>query len=621
MGRSPWTTFLEAELWLDQLRPESFWFLVRRRSGGSVRYLRGRFSGWQTRVLTRLGYRLEPVTEGLGDLRDENGLNLSELGEEACYDCGRELAARMEPATLRPLLGARYDERRLRYYLEKSPTFENTYWLACDLARMAYLKPQHAVLVAAAAPGDEFLAARLGVRCEFYPVRENLVRLVREGVAGLGLLAGAALSAFVPRKTPPARPCVAVQAINGADPTQKNDLFWLSEVDPERVLVYFHRADVPASAENVGQYARAGVRRWVRWSNLLPGRDARFRRDAFRYVRLLLDLGGKSWWERFLLVRAARWFIGWSAFAREQHVGAHVHLNIDAKCVPMALALEREGGLDVSYQWSANHFHIQAYSRTVPQHIFLAWGPNTLEDMRRTGAMPHLALVTGHTNAGLVTEAMREAARERRRALGSDTVYALFDNSYNQEIYYTRKGVAELYRAVLAYAAEKGTGLVLKPKNPATTLEFTEIQDLLPQVEGRTVSLPFRTLPMDAALACDCVIGLGYCSAVVEAALSGVPAIFYDLADLLQHPIRAKTLRHVANRPDELVALLAAGPQPWSREELRGFDPFLDEGGGKRIGQVLTWVLQALDEGKDPLNEVARRYGQAWGEEHVARWN
>jgi len=440
------------------------------------------------------------------------------------------------------------------------------------------------------------------------------------------------------------RPRIAVGYTQGTNLQTRNDIFWYPEsgISPEQVLVYFGRQRFPASAEAIRQIDELGLD-WMDLSGWRPGKkDLAYLRDLLCTVGVGLRLvifamfgrPWTGWWYRRMLVDMERRASFWAAFLREHSIAAHLHPVANSpNAVPMVFAAERAGTADIGYQWSGSEFSMAAQGRIVASHAFFCWGSLFAMHMRTNGMVPDATFLAGSVFGYLAKTRAAEAARLRLdlQGNGGDYIICLFDSGFNKTMYQTPKMMAEFYESVVTWALHQpGVYLLVKPK-AAVYKELAGASTLLQRAvaAGRCTVGDSRQSSYEAAMSADLALGIGINTAVFDAAVTGVPAVHFDLPGMAKgyDGLAVGAGKFVFNDAAKLFAAIEADMESGGEtsigdhgEWLDSADPFQDGGAAQRLGTYLGWFLESVEAGLDrqeALLEANRRYSRKVGPQYV----
>ena len=326
----------------------------------------------------------------------------------------------------------------------------------------------------------------------------------------------------------------------------------------------------------------------------------------------------------------------WSAFFREHNIRAHIHIGWDRLVVPLALAIEKCGGVDIGYQWSASDFTFPADNRVAANHVFFKWGELFYELMiDKLDVTPEVVLFGGNPDHYLSSEASGNAQyrRQQLKNRGCTYVICLFDTSFG-EFFHTPKMIIKFYESILELVfIQKDIGLIIKPKKtldrginkfPELTLKIHELIN-----RGQCILLDKRITTYEASLSADITIGAGIHSAIVGAATIGIPAIHFNLSAENKHPLYVTGQgRFVFDDVDTLYNAIIThkeNPDMAQRigdhgEILDRLDPFRDGRAAERIGTYIRWFLEGIEKGSDwqrALADANLNYAQDVGRENL----
>lgn len=436
-------------------------------------------------------------------------------------------------------------------------------------------------------------------------------------------------------------PCVAVQLVEGIDPTRRSETFWVegSGLDASQVLLYGRVEGLggPPSADTLEEISRRGFR-WVPldrhvspdgWRAVWAPRRRKVRVAPGRSLRR-----GASSEERWLcrqLVAFQRSVSYWLQFFRAHDVRVHVLIEeVGLQNVAQRAALRRAGGVTVGRQRS----DLVVGSRTLgsfPADVFLVWNRAAVGTVAASRSRVPVCLVTGFVYDRAFAENRDRALRIRRRFTADvDFVVALFDNIFGPTKFYSESVMEWFYEPFLQWAREdRKLGLLVKPKKREFFGRLRGVPDVLDGFvrEGRCVVLGDRggVMPSTVATAADVSVGIGISSAITESLLAGQRAVYCDVTGYRSAPhYDWAPGRVLFPDPEGTVSALRAfrrGEEGARRvgdpgEDVEELDPFRDGRASARAGWVVGELYRHLGEGADPTaarREVTRSYGDRWG--------
>ena len=514
---------------------------------------------------------------------------------------------------------------------------------------------------------EEEIQGPLSARFVGYtPWRKGI--FVRGTVFLLEQLRGLALSPFRRRAVPAAAPTVAVQASQGFEGNHfgTNDLWWWesSEIPGEQTLVFFFGTKKAATDEVIRSLRELGVRcrilerRANRTSSEMTSPyppksiDAVVRDQARAFAvtrRVLFTRGGT--WQVSLWLRAIVGMRRWEAFFREENIRA-VFSTVMSTSDMLSPAADLSDAATLMYHWWVAEYPKNARSVLVP-HVFFAWGKFMLPTVTsERWDCPEVVVASGSIFDHLIGDLeVRSRAAVVRQTLGGECgrkVITMLDRSMGIGSYYPPERHVEFYDKLLEMVEQSDAlALVIKPKRtgPSGPAAF----DVEPALgararrlasQGKCMILEGSTSVVEAALAGDVVVSLGYNSGGMVAALAGARSVFWDPAQLGKSP-RGDWFAAVGwSNPDvvfvelsRLVSaleglLLRSGLPPEDSSlgrlgrALDGLDLFRDGMAGSRILFFVRAYLEELEGGGGSRRALAKavdRYSGLWGPEAVLR--
>lgn len=643
---------------VDRLDIRAALELARRRGSstatGPVRYLRATTGG--EFVARGLGLSISRLNVAMGDLRTPEGEYLQWVLERAIHGICIEISASLQNHTY---------ARAVKEYLPPADVD-----LAIEKAARKAIEPVLRLAVMARhhvqREGDDDLVARVWVRDQGLAeavAREWSDRRVTIDLYGseswkrtlrrwLRRVRNRCAEWWARRWNPTGNrrnevvasgePCVAVQLVEGVDPTRRSETFWVegSGLDPSRVLLYgrVEGLGAPPATDTLEELFQRGYR----WIPLDPhvsrGGWSTVWAPAKRNVQVTLQRAfhhGTSPEERWLrrrLLFFQRSVSYWLQFFRAHDVKVHLLIEEPGlQNVAQRAALRIAGGITVGRQRS----DLVVGSRTLgnfPSDVFLVWNRAAVETVVDSRSRVPLCLVTGFVYDRAFAE-NRDMAWRIRRRFGTEVefVVALFDNIFGPEKFYSKSTMLSFYEPFLEWAREDSTvGFLIKPKKR----EFFDRLDRIPgrldklAAERRCFVLGDRAsvLPSTVAMAADVSVGIGISSAVTEALISAQRAVYCDVTGFREAPhYEWAPGRVLFSNPEETVGALRAFRRGEDEarhvgdpgEHLEKLDPFRDGKAGARAGWAIGELLRLLERGVTPAaarEEVARRYADRWGD-------
>ena len=440
---------------------------------------------------------------------------------------------------------------------------------------------------------------------------------------------------------------IAVEAGEGVDLGRRSDIFWLdgSSVDPKRVLVYFsyrypYLDPIDRTVARIRQLGmtwvslRFGVpdkKVWP-WS---PGYVPSETRCAFAKSTEMVSSAEPV--EGFAIARLMQLFKEvdyWRVFFRTHHAKVHYSISSSGPVIAKRIALDLENGVDVGTQRSFISSVSDSQGRR-PQSVYFVWGETDNAFQKDCRNCNKSVLVSGFVYDSLFQQHRSRAMgiRNSLMSAGAKIIVALADNSFGN-FHITRSMIIRFYETFLNWMlASQDVGLVIKPKRPQLLETLPSVCSLMAKAKatGRCFVVPnaLGRMPSEASSCADMTVGIFLSSSVIEAAIAGYRGLHCDLTRSRWHWLYAVGYEKVVF--DDLDRLLAAlnqfkeNPQsvPGLGDHsfiLDHLDPFRDGKAGRRVGEYMGWLLEALDEGCDRDGAIARanqKYAALWGSDKV----
>jgi hypothetical protein len=444
---------------------------------------------------------------------------------------------------------------------------------------------------------------------------------------------------------------------------KRSDFFWLlkSKIPYEQVLLYFSRTDMPAT-EKISESLDKEQIRSIAMSNMATnsmrvpvwssGNKYQYLRRKFvvqvlkNYIlcafnRKLVSLFYLTNMVYFVL-KYSYWYDFFSSNNIKIHVSPGDHLKV---CVPKNLALQKCGGVSVSYQYSngmnSSIFHSYGCDIVFSFGSAYRW---TWEHSRSQVAN---FIYCGYITDYAFSKVREDSLKTRQRLLdkGVKFIICYFDESPSscRMDVVSSKMVAETYEYLIRTMLEDETlGLVLKPSRPGNLYdEIPAIKDMIEKANesGRCICIDegsYHTdhYPTEAAQIADLSVCLLYGgTTALESHLSGVRTVFLDLEKLNSDPVYNLGCGEIVfdNIDDLSCAIRQFRDDP---ESVPGFgdlsawaedkDPFKDGKASLRIGQYINWLFVKIGEGKkreEAIEFANQKYAEIWGRENIVDFN
>lgn len=314
--------------------------------------------------------------------------------------------------------------------------------------------------------------------------------------------------------------------------------------------------------------------------------------------------------------------------------------------VPAVDALSSLNGISVFYQM--NFESHSGFDCRLKSDIYLCNNKFSSDLSKINKSIHKYQLITGYQTNQINAEMQNQANKVRNNLIrnGAKKIICILDeNSLDDERWHTGHNLQEEnYKyLLLELFKNKNLGLIFKPKHYATLKErigdtFLLLQDAIntgrcfiyDELNSNIVKTTKAT-PLLAALSSDLVVHSHLCAgtAAVETALANIPTVMIDrecdnqsiFYEIMDNNIILKDWHTAVDSINEnfLSNKINLNFGNWS-EYLEVFDPFRDNMGSKRIGNVLSDLLINTNNqiSKDNILEIiADNYSKKWGKDKV----
>lgn len=457
-------------------------------------------------------------------------------------------------------------------------------------------------------------------------------------------------------------PKIGVLHAHGADLKKRSDYFWFqnSGIDPKRIIVYFKYHCYPLKEDSIRLVESYNMQ----WVDLLPWKFFKLKvlscAPEFyrlphsiyikRSIRAFLETIKLFWccllkrskiifwqWQNLanLLNRLTLYESFFTVYNIKVHYGAYEE-GVDVAA--SNLAAELVGGIDLGYQWS--NFNLSTITCAKSNDIHFSWGPYYEKHYfdKEYYNFKYLAYI-GYPYDYLF-EKYRKKARQHRDNLlknGVKFIVTFFDQDYPLAIWpKMNEDIKEIYRVLLNKVVEDPLlGFITKSKKNRNFWERPALRSLRflakkAEKTGRCLFLEGSVFPNEAAQVSDLVIGYGvFNTPVIEAALSGMSAITWDLQNSSGHPFYELGFNAIVFK--DLETMMRGVERFRNRDDnsgrfgnyfflLEDIDPFRDGRASERAGYIIKCLLSEFDRGNsrsEVLERAVKSYRGRWGNDKV----
>lgn len=444
---------------------------------------------------------------------------------------------------------------------------------------------------------------------------------------------------------------VAVQCAEGDDRQKRSDLFWWpdSGLAADRVVYFFTHwtryqetnkpnilkwmDQIVALEKTASQHLQKPM--WLSSSTGLAQRG--FSETALLACKLLRNYGlPQIAWATNAAINFYKITRYWWNFLAEHKIGCDLSRGETWQTIKSKhVALDLRGGVQFSPQRSMFWMMpLGADFGLNHGHVLFLWG----RDGAAIPAAGRNRLLYG-VITGFIYDYTFKAARAKALGFrdelfsrGAQKIIALFDT--NPATPAARPAdVLHFYNRFLDWVEQDpALGVIAKPKkllDPHLLPNLEERINEVAQKTGRFLLLSQYKQPAEAALGADFVVGIGFNSAVTEAAIAGVPAAYWDLLHIRNHHYhRWGDNKVVFDDLDQLVNSLRLWLK--NKEAVPGMgdfspihdelDPFRDGKAHERVGEYIRWTLEYLTAGYErdkALQAANNRYAEKWGADKI----
>jgi hypothetical protein len=419
---------------------------------------------------------------------------------------------------------------------------------------------------------------------------------------------------------------IAVELVEGADPSRKSDAFWMAAgaVNPAQVLFVLeplNRALVNVE-QNLAAVRKLGSRIVALDPRMTAGgqiplwrarQHPAWSRDLERSLPRASDRA-ERWLRRALSVLASRAGY-WHAFYADHGVLAvQQFTELSTETAAKRVAIDRVGGIEMGkmrsqfFEKASAGFHFQ-------HEVAFVWHRNVEPYLRSGRTRTHVIVETGYVYDYLGTALAAEGAALRQRLTARPAVVAsVFDNDPHLNGHFSPADLEAFYRVVLQLAARHPQlGLIVKSKKPRILANLPSIGAELARLaaSGRCIVLhePLSSV-VPAALSSDLALGFPASTAGCEAALAGCKVLMYDPACAGNHPwisadgVVFQDTRLFERAATAAIAAAADTPRRMPREQLLELDPHLDGASPARASAFVRSFLEARMAGGDKAGSL-----------------
>jgi len=437
-----------------------------------------------------------------------------------------------------------------------------------------------------------------------------------------------------------------------------SDLWWFSQSDipSEQGIILFNRSKIPATDEDIEFLNSRGIRYRIlrKGANKtsqyptqgFPSQDISVTLSDLFFVAKMLWLTRGAVAKRWLttqnlitLVEMRRW----QNLFRVENIKLIDHYE-EAGTDPLSLAADTVDSARMGYHWS-DLFTPDALVIYLHQ-LYFVWGSRAeaiakAELAPVSEAIVQVGNIFDDKNAYPDFLETAQKYRDEITASGVKHLVCVVDRSISRTNHYAPERHVEFYSAIFAWAERNPTiGLIIKPKHRGDLRVFKyapELKQKLYELEtsGRAKLVAGAASVLDASLASDLVIALGYNSGGVLAAMAGSPTVFWDAAGMSKGPLKDKFRSFEEGSPHvvfhDLEDLISASEGYFQAKEkyqnlgdmsyyLDRIDAFRDGKSAQRVGHFVRLFLEISKHDvsfTDALEQALKHYSSQSGKDKV----
>ncbi|MBD3426549.1 MAG: hypothetical protein GF409_04905 [Candidatus Omnitrophica bacterium] len=442
---------------------------------------------------------------------------------------------------------------------------------------------------------------------------------------------------------------IGVHYTEGVDHRKRTDLYWYADsgIDPSRVVIYIDAVKAsrgPISGAELEAIDKIGML-WVALRKNLVANPERYRWKKIKYKGKL-----RSEYSRFIDLKCGskldKWIYMtgknllkdikyWEAFYGHFNVKVAIDfVSWTGETIAQNMALEKLGGFKAGTQRS-----IMSLKESLPflaynsNHIFFIWNNSAIRH-KGTSRVIEKFIIAGYPFDIVHKRHLEDSLQRKIEKLKGKFIIALFDSSFAEDSYVSKRMVERFYQGFLSWLLEdEGIAIITKEKKKVFFDQLTGINELVERAErtDRFVRLKdtLGRLPIDASACADMAIGLAVSSAVVETVLTGRRGVHCDLSGHVNHHFYDWGKgRIIFDNLEMLIEEIRAYRTDISKNKELGdwspyykeLDPFRDAGTGSRVGSYLKHLLEALDKGRtreEAGEQADKLYRQRWGNDKI----
>jgi len=405
---------------------------------------------------------------------------------------------------------------------------------------------------------------------------------------------------------------IAVELVEGSDPKEKCDAFWLAQgdVDPEQVLfimspenkVFFDAEKEYANIQRMGAGAVAlhpsvsagdKIPQW----RPTPGPSWL---GAYR-ASLPSALKPEEHWLNHQLLYLGEQVAYWESFFRHFGIKMYQHFTEDgADMAIRRIAIKRVGGVEMGKMRS---FFVDSLSMKFSfQHdLAFVWHPKYKKwlDSSRT----KVVVPIGYTWDYLIALKKPEAKNIRLRLLGGKAkrIITLYDSFPHLNCYFKLEHIKSFYKKILELVCDDDDLAIIVKSKSWRILEMLPeergiLNDLIDKKRGLIIGKKFSSA-ITPALAADLVVAIPAGTVILEAALAGRRVLAYDPGSPANHPFYAqeglvhRCMEEFIEAVKKNISWPSRSPEVDNHKLLAKSFSYTDATAAQRAGNIIEKIL------------------------------
>jgi hypothetical protein len=438
----------------------------------------------------------------------------------------------------------------------------------------------------------------------------------------------------------------------------EEDCFWFKDSQIDPADIYYFEERTP-SRENIEYLTKNKFRRvhivsnpveWFKkkaspsgenrqlvsaeWGNIKKS----LRSYLAQWAKGLLFYDSKKKWETLMLLQLQIAYELWKNVFQQLGIKMLLSLSeIDSLKTAKMMAANYSQGVVLSGHLSNTPLNYVPQERFF--HIVFVWGAHF---------HPHIfgrctdktVIITGYY-LDYKFKAYFLPANIIRMKYPDKFIITFMDNVFSQDIPYSAETMKKAYGMFFDIIdAHENVVIFVKAKRDKY---FNKTRRIVPAIDkhinrGKVVPFindpntnqPYK--PASIALASDLVIGIGISTAATESQFAGVPSFHFDLSKTQNNQfakdglgtIVFQSVESMREAIEKQINPNTALPYEIIDHSYRDLDPFRDGWAAFRIGNYLSWLWDGFNAGlgrENALNNAAKRYSSAWGQDKIISIN